>query len=516
MSESLLDAMLAASPIGERPTPRGEGRHSALAAIDGERDTLGSLDGFLGEPDAARAVVAWLDLSVADLPIDGDAILRRLDNDVATIDRLLSDQVNAILHHPRFQKLEASWRGLAHLVEAAAGEDRVRVRALNIRWRELIRDAEGAIEFDQSELFRKVYSEEFDTPGGEPYGIMVVDHAVRLAPSDEHPYDDMAAMWSIAHVAAAAFCPFLFSAHPSLLGLESFDELTRPLNLARLMEQPDHLKWRALREIDDARFLSLLAPPVLMREPYPEVGMAAGGYCFREEVEGPDASKHLWGSTGFALAGVVIRAFIRSAWFADIRGFRVGEEAAGLVVDLPTLSFSTDRPGLIPRFKGSVAIVEEQEKELADLGFGCLCPCPHTPYSVFYSVPSIQQPKKYDERIATVNARLSAMIPYVLCVSRFTHYVKVIGRNRLGAFTDPGELERYLHNWLHRYVLSDDNATQSAKAEYPLREATVEVRERPDKPGSMMCVTRLRPHFQLEDMLASVRLVTELAAPRSV
>ncbi|HXH04688.1 MAG TPA: type VI secretion system contractile sheath large subunit [Candidatus Competibacteraceae bacterium] len=476
------------------------------ASLDQER-----LSRFLAEPDWARALTLWLGPGASRaLAADRDALLARLDRDIARIDRLLTGQVNAILHHPRLQRLEASWRGLLYLVEQAARleADNLRIRVLNVGWEELARDLERAIEFDQSQLFRKVYSEEFGMPGGEPFGVLIGDYAVRHRPGPGHRVDDVAALRAIAQVAAAAFAPFVAAADPALFGLDSLRELALPLELGAVFQQLEYLPWRSLRESEDARFVGLVLPRVLMRLPYADDGARADGFRFREDSE---ASGHyLWGNAVYAFAAVLLRAFAEHGWPADIRGVRDDGSGGGLVEGLPLACFDTECPGLAPMGSLEVLLGDEQERELAELGFITLCPCADGERVAFYSNPSLQRPAAYDTPVASANARLSAMLQYMLCVSRFGHYLKIIGRDKIGAFTGSAECENYLQRWLLDYTTASDDLSPELQSRYPLREAQVQVREHPGKPGSYLCIAHLRPHFQLEQVITAVRLVTEL------
>jgi type VI secretion system ImpC/EvpB family protein len=463
--------------------------------------------------------VRWLGVEPARALIsDKQTLLRRLDRDIARLDELLSAQVNAILHHPRFQKLEASWRGLRYLTEQAAERENVRIRVLDASWKTLSRDLDRAIEFDQSQLFNKVYSEEFGTPGGEPFGVLIGDYEVRHRPGPEHPVDDVAVLLrGIAQVAAAAFAPFIAAAHPALFGLNSFRDLSLPTDVSAVFQQREYLPWNTFRGSEDARFVGLTLPRVLMRKPYEDDGSRIDGFRFHERVEGPDNSRYLWGNAAYAFAGVLIRAFAEQGWLANIRGVREGSLEGGLVTGLPVHAFSTDREGLVPKCSTDVVITDAQDKELAELGFIPLCRCKDTEWSAFYSTPSVQRPDKgYDNIAAAINARLSTMLQYMLCVARFGHYLKVIGRDKLASFSSPAECERYLQRWLLDYVTSSEDASFEVKAKYPLREASVQVREQPGKPENYLCVVHLRPHFQLEQVVSTVRLVTELTvgAPR--
>lgn len=504
------------APSGQTAPPSPSLIDAALAVTDGAgRSAADRLAAFLSSRSAAEGLPLWFGQPREELAKRSkDQVARFLTRDIARIDELLSGQVNAILHHPSFQRLEASWRGLEYLTRQGEGVENLKIRVLNVSWRELTRDLDRAIEFDQSQLFKKVYSEEFDTPGGEPYGVLIGDYEITHRIGPDHPTDDVAALAAISQVAAAAFAPFIAAVDPSLFGLESFADLERPMDLARGFEQAEYLKWRTFRETEDARFVGLAAPRILMRLPYEDRGDRVDGFRFREDVEGPDRSKYLWGNVNYAFGAVLIRAFAESGWLADIRGVQRGQATGGIVTGLPVQSFSTDSPGVAQKCSTDVIMTDDREKELGDLGFIPLCHAADTEFSAFYGNQSVQKPKKYDEQAATINARISSMLQYMLCVSRFAHYLKVIGRDKVGSFAEASDVEDFLHRWIQQYVIIDDNASDSVKAEYPLREAKIEVRERPGKPGNYVCVAHLRPHFQLDELVASVRLVTELSPPR--
>jgi type VI secretion system ImpC/EvpB family protein len=469
------------------------------------------LEQFLGEPSLEKSLADWLRWTLPPgASLDRPSLAGLLARDVARLDTAISEQVNAILHHPRFQKLEGSWRGLRHLAEQTDDESDVRIRVLNLPWKELARDVERAVEFDQSQLFRKIYGEEFDTPGGQPFGLLLGDYEIHHRPTAEHPLDDVAILTAVSHVAAAAFAPFIAGVHPSMFGLDDFTGLEQPLNLARSFDQLEFVKWKAFRDSEDSRFTGLTMPRVLMRLPYDDDGSRVDGFRFHEDVGRPDQSQYLWGSAAYAFGAVVIRSFAESGWLAGIRGVRRGEESGGLVPGLPVHSFATDRRGIAPKCSTDAVITDYQEQELGELGFIPLCHCADTEYSAFYGNQSIQKRKKYDEPAATTNARLSTMLQYMLCVSRFAHYLKVIARDKIGSFSEASDCEYFLHNWLQTYVTSDSEAPPDVKARYPLREATVRVREHPEKPGAYVCIAHLWPHFELDELRTTMRITTEL------
>ncbi len=475
------------------------------------------LDRFLEESSPAGALRQWLQWTAPQgTPLDRQTVARWLNRDVALLDRLLDRQVNAVLHHPRFQRLEASWRGLHYLAEQADGAENVKIRVLGVSWKELARDAERAIEFDQSQLFRKVYSEEFDTPGGEPYGVLIGDYQIHSRPSAGHPTDDVGVLGAVSHVAAAAFAPFVAGVDPEMFGLDRFGGLEQPLDLTRTFDQLEYLKWNTFRQTEDSRFVGLTLPRVLMRLPYTDDGSRADGFRFREDTDTPDGHGYLWGNAAYAFGGVLIRAFSETGWLANIRGARRGGEEGGIARALPVHCFSTDAAGVAPKMSTDVSITDYQEQELSKLGFIPLCDCRDTELSAFYTSQSVQKSKEYDDPAATMNARISAMLQYMLCVSRFAHYLKVAARDKIGAFTEADDCETYLHGWLQQYVTSDGEAAADVKAEYPLRQANVRVRSQPGKPGSYMCVAHLWPHFELDELTSAVRITTELTPGRSV
>jgi type VI secretion system ImpC/EvpB family protein len=474
-----------------------------------------ALRAFLRNPSVAGALARGIDEGLAYGPQLKRRIVRLLSHDVARIDALLNAQLNAILHHPAFQRLEAAWRGLRYLTEQAPAEENLKIRVLSVTWKELTRDlVTNAIDFDQSQLFRKVYSDEFGMPGGEPYGVLLGDYEIRHRPSPEHPVDDLGTLSALGSVAAAAFAPFVAGAHPALLELVSFTKLEESPDLQRPFNQLEYLKWKAFRDQEDSRFVGLALPRILLRLPYSDDTGRTDSFRFREDVAAPDRSQYLWGNAAFAFGSVLMRAFVQTGWLAAIRGTRRGVVSDGLVTGLPSHSFGTDRSGLMPKSSTDAAITDVQEKELSELGFIPLCRCQDTGYTTFYGNQSVQKPKTYDEQPATVNARLSAMLQYILCVSRIAHYIKALGRDRVGSYTGPEECQIMLENWLRNYTMSGDRKGEESRARYPLREARVRVVERPEKPGTYYCEIHLRPQYQLDQLAASLRLVTELAPSR--
>ena len=480
------------------------------------RDVAGRVAGFphLAQADA---LAEWFGAGAVTLLRAGAAVLAAaLDRDIAAIDALLAAAVDAILHHDRLRALEGRWRGLAWLLASLDRSARVKLRLMDASWPELCRDLERAPEFDQSQLFRKIYEEEFGSPGGEPFGLLVIDHEARHRPTPQAPTDDIGALAQLAGVAAAAFVPTVLAASPALLQVGAFSELATVEDIAAPFSGPEYDRWRGLASREDMRFLALVLPRVLARPPWPDDPARADGFRYREHA--PDCASRVWMNGGFAFASVVIRAFAANGWPADVRGAEVDRIGGGLVTDLPTERFSTDPDHVWNRPALELAVTDRQERALVDLGLMPLSCLPYGEELVFGVVRSLHRPPRFTgaaARAAEANAQLSAQINSMLCVSRFAHYVKMMGRDMVGAFRSAEEVERQLQEWLHGYVNGNLAAGSDIRARYPLAAAEVSVRERPGLPGSYSCTVRLQPHFQLDDVSASFRLVTDISAPGS-
>ena len=422
---------------------------------------------------------------------------------IADIDRLLTAQLNAIMHAPEFQKLEGSWRGLHYLVMQSETSVMLKLRVLNISKKELGKDLEKAAEFDQSALFKKVYEEEYGTFGGAPYGALVGDYEFGRNPQD------IALLEKISNVAAAAHAPFLAAADPGIMGLESFTDLPNPRDLAKKFETPDYIKWKSFRESEDSRYVGLALPRVLIRLPYGPDTVPIETFNFKEDVDGKDHSKYLWSNAAYAMATRLTESFAKYGWCATIRGV----EGGGKVEGLPTHTFNTDEGEIAMKCPTEIAITDRREKELSDLGFMPLVHCKGTDYAAFFGAQSCQKSKKYDTNAANANARLSTQLQYMFAMSRFAHYLKAIMRDKIGSFMTRKECEVYLNRWISNYVVSSEDAGMELKAKHPLKEARVEVAEIPGKPGCYRAVCFLKPHFQLDELTISLRLVAELPPP---
>ncbi len=419
---------------------------------------------------------------------------------VAQIDHLVSIQLNEILHHPQFQKLEGSWRGLKYLLSQSETSPMLKIRVMNVSKKDLLRDLQRAAEFDQSALFKKIYEEEFGVFGGDPFAAIVGDYEF-----GKHP-EDLELLEKVSNVAAAAHAPFLTAAASQLMNMESFTQLDQPRDIAKIFDTTEYAKWKGFRQSDDSRYVGLCVPHVLMRLPYGRDTAPVDAFNYEEGVDGTDHSKYLWGNAAYAMGARLTNAFAQYGWCAAIRGV----EGGGLVEGLPAHTFRTDEGDVALKCPTEIAITDRREKELADQGLIPLVHCKGTDKAAFFSVQSTNKPKLYDTDAANANARLSAQLPYIMATCRFAHYLKAMMRDKIGSFTTREEIQKFLNRWISQYITTDDSATQSVKAKYPLREARVDVEEVKGKPGVYRAVCFLRPHFQLDELTVSLRLVASL------
>jgi type VI secretion system protein ImpC len=362
---------------------------------------------------------------------------------------------------------------------------------------------ERAPEFDQSALFKKVYEEEFGTFGGAPFGAIVGDYEF-----SRHP-QDLALLEKISNVAAAAHAPFISGASANLFNWDDFTELSGPRDLSKTFETADYVKWRSFRDSEDSRYVGLCLPHILMRLPYGKNTTPVEAFNFEEDVDGTDHGKYLWGNAAYAYATRITESFARHHWCAAIRGV----EGGGLVAGLPVHTFHTDQGDVALKCPTEITITDRREKELSALGFLPLVHCKNTDYAAFFGGQSCQKSKLYSTDSANANARLSTQLPYIFSTSRFAHYLKAMMRDRIGSFTSRTDCERFLSTWIAGYVTPDDSASADAKAQFPLRDARIDVVDIPGKPGCYKAVAFLRPHFQLDELTISLRLVAELPPP---
>lgn len=422
---------------------------------------------------------------------------------VEKFDAIVSTQVNEFLHHPAFQELEGTWRGLHYFVMNTNISTYLKIRVMNISKKDLLNDLEHAIEFDQSQIFKKIYEEEYGTFGGHPYSCLIGAYEFT-----RHA-QDVLLLEKISGVAAAAHAPFIAAAHPLLFDMDSFDHLTEPRDLAKVFDSTEAYKWNSFRSSEDSRYVALTMPRVLMRLPYGPDTIPVEGMRFTEIIDGADNSKFCWGNSAFVMAQIIGHAFSEYRWPAAIRGV----EGGGLVEGLPAFTFKTTDGDFALKCPTEIAITDRREKELSDLGFLAICHSKGTDFAAFFGGQTTQKPKIYNTDDANANAALSARLPYLLCASRFAHYVKAIMRDKIGSFATKESVALYLNNWIAGYVLLNDAANQELKARFPLREARVDVYDVPGKPGSYKATIYLRPHFQLEELTASIRLVATLPPP---
>jgi type VI secretion system protein ImpC len=421
---------------------------------------------------------------------------------IAQIDHLISIQLNEILHNEQFQKLESTWRGLKYLLDQSETSSNLKIKILNSSKKELLRDLQRAPEFDQSALFKKVYEEEFGIFGGSPFAGIVGDYEFGRGA------EDIDLLEKISQVAASAHAPFISAASPDMFNLDTFTQLDAPRDMGKIFDTTEYAKWKSFRASEDSRYVALTCPRILMRLPYGKETKPVEGFGYEERVDGSDHSKYLWGNAAYSLAARMTNAFAQYGWCAAIRGV----EGGGLVQGLPVHNFYTDSGDVAMKCPTESPITDRREKELADLGFAPLVHCKGTDYAAFFSVQSANKPKLFDSDAANANARLSAQLPYIMACSRFAHYLKAMMRDKIGSFTSRTECERWLNKWITNYVTPDDNASAAVKAQYPLRDAKIEVVEVPGKAGAYRAVAFLRPHFQLDELSVSLRLVAELPA----
>ena len=423
---------------------------------------------------------------------------------IGELDALISSQLNEIMHAEPLQKLEGSWRGLHYFVQQTETSSSLKIKLLNISKSDLFKDLDKAVEFDQSQTFKKIYEEEYGTLGGSPFGVLIGDYEF-----GRHP-QDIALLEKMSGVASTSHAPFIAAASPAIFNFESYTELAGPRDLEKIFDSETYLKWNMFRKSDDSRYVGLCLPHALMRLPYGKDTVPVEEFDFEENVDGRDHSKYLWGNAAYPFAARLTDAFARHEWCAAIRGV----EGGGLVEGLPTHTFTTDDGEVATKCPTEIAITDRRENELAKLGFIPLSYYKGTDTAVFMGAQSTQKPQLYLDDDANANSRLSTQLQYILACSRFAHFIKVMMRDKIGSFMSRDQCEEFLNRWITHYVLLDDMASQEMKAKFPLREARIEVAEIPGKPGAYNAIAFLRPHFQLEELAVSLRLVAKLPAKK--
>lgn len=484
------------------------------AQAGGEAVEMSLLDQAIGatkqtEPDRAQELLKTLTEEALKGTVTWDKNLTVTFNKaIAKIDEALSKQLSAIMHHEKFQKLEGSWRGLHYLVMNSETSSNLKIRCLNISKKALAKDLSKAVEFDQSQIFKKIYENEFGTPGGEPYGSLIGDYEFT-----NHP-EDMELLGNISNVAAAAFAPFVASADPSLFGFDNWEELSKPRDLEKVFESAEYAKWRSFRESDDSRFVTLTMPRVLARLPYGESTKAVEDFNFEEfeidpntKVAKPtDNDSYCWMNASYVMGARLTDAFAQYGWCTAIRG----AEGGGRVDNLPTHVFNSDDGDPDMKCPTEIGITDRREAELSKLGFLPLCHYKNTDYAVFFGAQTAQKPAQYDNPDATANAAISSRLPYIMATSRIAHYMKVMARDKVGSFMEAADMENWLNRWIQNYVNGDVAGNQEKRAKYPLAEAKISVKEIPGQPGSYNAVAWLRPWLQMEELTTSLRMVAKI------
>ena len=441
-----------------------------------------------------------LDEGMKSAPDKG--VVAMINERIAEIDQILTDQLNAIMHHPEFQALESSWIGLRDMVFGTETSTTLKLRLMNVTKKELLKDLETAVDHDMSVLFKKVYEEEYGTFGGNPYSLLIGDYYF-----GRHP-QDMALLQRISKVAAAAHTPFITAVAPTMFDMTSFTDLGVPRDLSKIFESAELTTWRSFRDSEDSRYVSMVLPRYAARLPYGAKTKPVDSFNFEEDVDGRDHSKYLWGNSCYQLGLRITDAFAKYNWTTAIRGVEGGGKVSGLTAH----TFKTDDGDVVLKCPTEVTITDRREKELNDLGFISIVNSKGSDFAAFFGGQTTNKPRVYNLDTANANAALSSRLPYVLAASRFAHYLKVIMRDKIGSFQTKDTVESYLNTWLSQYVLLDANATQGEKARFPLAEGRVDVVEVPGRPGAYRATVFLRPHFQMEELTTSIRLVAELPA----
>lgn len=489
-----------------------ETQTAAAGAAAQEGEALSILDQAIAatkqtEPDRAQELLKTLTAEALAGTVTFDKNLgATITKAIAAIDAKISKQLNAIMHHENFQKLEGAWRGLNYLVMNSETSSTLKIRVMNVSKRELYKDISKAVEFDQSNIFKKIYENEFGSPGGEPYGALIGDYEFT-----NHP-EDVELLTGMSNVAAAAFAPFVSAASPKLFGFDDFTELSKPRDLEKIFDSIEYAKWRSYRDSEDSRFVTLTMPRTLARLPYGAATKPVEEFDFEEApIENGVAkpmshSEYSWMNSSYVLGARLTAAFAQYGWCTAIRG----AEGGGKVDNLPSHVFTSDDGDADQKCPTEIGITDRREAELSKLGFLPLCHYKNTDYAVFFGAQTTQKPKKYDRPEATANAAISARLPYIMASSRFAHYLKIMGRDKIGSFLEASDCEAWLNRWILNYVNGNAAAGQDMKARYPLAEAKIQVKEIPGKPGSYNAVAHLRPWLQMEELTTSLRMVARI------
>ena len=423
-----------------------------------------------------------------------------IDGETINTQEEISFYLNNILHEENFQRLEGSWRSISDLVKNSEIGTDLKIQLMDIKIDEITDDIEKAADFDQSVLFKKIYEENFGTPGGEPISCIIFDHYFTKSPSDVKLMSDLSNLFSAAHIQTIA------AVHPSVFDLKDFSQLNDPVDMKSIFESPELISWNAFRLKDESRYLTLVMPRILKRLPYSSLTNPIKSINFQEAVESSEIHGFCWGNAAYAMANRITKAYSLYEWVASIRGVENG----GKVDTMPIYTYRTNTGEELILCPTEISITDRREKELSDLGFLSLCYFKQTDYSVFFSSQTTIKPQIYDNPIATGNAALSSSLPFMLIVSRFAHYMKCMMRDYIGSNMTKDDVQQYLQNWIARYVTLNETADVETKRRYPLKQAAVEVEERPGEVGHYYAIVRIIPHFQLESINISTRLVVDL------
>jgi type VI secretion system protein ImpC len=452
-----------------------------------------------------NAVKTLAEQALAATALVSDDAIKSIEAIIAEIDRKLSEQVNRIIHHDDFKALEGTWRGLHHLVNNTETDEMLKIRVLNLPKKDLaktIKKFKGTA-WDQSPLFKKLYEEEFGSPGGQPFGALIGDYYF------DHSPPDVEILAGMGQIASAAHAPFISATAPTLMNMESWQELSNPRDLTKIFQTADYAAWRSLRDSEDAKYIGLTMPRFLSRLPYGAKTAPVEEFAFEEDTEGADHGKYVWSNSAYAMGTNITRAFKMYGWCARIRG----AESGGMVEGLPCHTFPTDDGGVDMKCPTEIAITDRREAELAKNGLMPLSHWKNADYGVFIGAQSLNKPAVYDDPDATANANLGARLPYLFATCRFAHFLKCIVRDKIGSFKERADMEMWLNKWVNNYTC-DSHASEEFKATHPLAEAKVEVLEVEGNPGYYTSKFYLRPHYQLEGLTVSLRLVSKLPSAK--
>ncbi|MEO2019058.1 MAG: type VI secretion system contractile sheath large subunit [Fuerstiella sp.] len=489
---------------GEQEAQAAEGQVESGSILDSMLDAMPKL---VEHDEGADMVKNLIGVAMEGTLTWDKSCTKTLRNAITALDQNLSGQLAEIMHDEQFQKLEGSWRGLHHLVMNSETSKQLKLRMLNISKREVFKDLDKAVEFDQSVLFKKLYEDEFGMPGGEPFGALVGDYEFT-----NHP-EDIDLLEKMSGVCASAHCPFISAADPALFGMESYQELSKPRDIEKIFMGKKYTKWNSFRDSEDSRYVTLVMPRVLARLPYGVSTKPIDEFTYEEfeldesgEATPASHGDYCWMNAAYVMGTNMTKASAETNWCTAIRGVENG----GTVEGLPVHNFMSDDGDIDNKCPTEIGITDRREAELSKEGFLPLCHFKNTDYSVFFGAQTCQRPKAYDDDDATANAAISARLPYIMAASRIAHFLKCIARDKIGSFMERQDMEDFLRRWISNYVLDDPKASAEMKAKYPLAEAKITVEEIPGSPGSYNAVALLKPWLQLEELTTSLRMVAKL------